>query len=236
MSESASRQAQAGATASPSRAQPRRKAEPAVGGEMGGEMAAVQALGTRSGNRAVSGLATGGVPLPAEVLQDMETRFGETFGQVRTPDSPQAHASAAALHAKAYTRGQDIVFGLHRYAPRTSLGKRLLAHELAHVVQQRRGGAAPVLDAQASHEQAAGGGANAVAGGPGPPPLPPPAPSPPGRPRCPWPAPPAWAWHATRTTAGAAGCGASTARSRTRSRPSTGTRCSRRPTTPPTRP
>lgn len=127
----------------------------------------VAALQAGAGNHAVSGLLRGGAPLPAEVRADMESRFGTDFRDVRLHDSPHAHANAAALHAKAYTHGADIVFGANRFAPHTPAGKRLLAHELAHVVQQRRGGATPVLDAHASHEQAADAAADAVAAGRG---------------------------------------------------------------------
>jgi hypothetical protein len=54
-------------------------------------------------------------------------------------DSPAA-ASASAVGARAYTVGQDIIFGAGQYQPRTDAGRRLLAHELAHVVQQQRTG------------------------------------------------------------------------------------------------
>jgi hypothetical protein len=124
-----------------------------------------QALQGMGGNAAVSSVLAGGQPLPPDVRQAMESRFGESFADVRIHDDSPAHASAANLHAKAYTRGHDIVFSANRFSPHEGPGKRLLAHELAHVVQQRRGGAAPVLDPNASHEQAADAAANAVAGG-----------------------------------------------------------------------
>jgi hypothetical protein len=119
------------------------------------------------GNRAVSGALGTGDPLPPDVREEMESRFGADFSDVRIHDNSQSHASAAAWDAKAYTRGRDIVFASHRFAPHAGPGKRLLAHELAHVVQQRRGGATPVLSPQASHEQAADVAADAVASGHG---------------------------------------------------------------------
>ena len=118
-----------------------------------------------AGNRAVSSTLGGGQPLPQDLREEMERRFGTDFGTVRIHDDAQAHASAADLHAKAFTHGSDIVFSANRFAPHAGPGKRLLAHELAHVVQQRRGGAAPVLNANASHERSADAAASAVANG-----------------------------------------------------------------------
>ena len=134
-------------------------------GRLGASLGALSAAG---GNRAVAGLLTGGSPLPGHLLADMETRFGQSFGQVRIHDDPAAHASAAGLNAKAYTVGHDIVFSTGRFAPQSSSGKRLLAHELAHVVQQRRGGRAPTLEAGAGHEHSADAAANGYASGTGP--------------------------------------------------------------------
>lgn len=58
------------------------------------------------------------------------------FSQVRVHTGPEASASAAAVNAVAYTVGHDIVFGAGHYAPHTSAGQSLLAHELTHVIQQ----------------------------------------------------------------------------------------------------
>jgi hypothetical protein len=66
----------------------------------------------------------------------MELRFGFDFSQVRVHTDAQAAESARAVNALAYTVGSDIVFGAGQYAPGTAAGKRLLAHELTHVVQQ----------------------------------------------------------------------------------------------------
>jgi len=91
-------------------------------------------------------LATAGRPLEPALRQDMEGRFGHDFGRVRVHASGAAERSAQDLDANAYTVGHDIVFGAGQFAPGSPGGRRLLAHELAHVVQQ--GSAAPVLRAQ----------------------------------------------------------------------------------------
>jgi hypothetical protein len=61
---------------------------------------------------------------------------GVDFGQVRVHTGPAAARSAAAINARAYTVGRDIVFGAGQYAPNTMAGRQLLAHELAHTIQQ----------------------------------------------------------------------------------------------------
>ena len=82
-----------------------------------------------------------GQPLDGGARAFMESRFGQDFGGVRVHTDSGAAASARAVGAQAYTVGQNVVFGEGRYAPGTAAGKTLLAHELAHVVQQQ--GAAP---------------------------------------------------------------------------------------------
>ena len=67
----------------------------------------------------------------------MEPRFGQDFGNVRVHTNETAARSAATLRAAAYTVGSHIAFAPERYAPHTGAGRRLLAHELAHVVQMR---------------------------------------------------------------------------------------------------
>jgi hypothetical protein len=67
----------------------------------------------------------------------MESRFHHDFSSVRIHTDTHAAASAQAIHAQAYTVGQDIVFGAGQYRPGTTAGQYLLAHELAHVVQQQ---------------------------------------------------------------------------------------------------
>ncbi len=80
-----------------------------------------------------------GRPLAAEVRTAMEARFRQDFSGVRVHADTAAAASASRLRAEAYTFGNDVVFGAGRYAPASADGRRLLAHELMHVVQQRRG-------------------------------------------------------------------------------------------------
>ncbi|GEM_PF-4633519 len=80
-----------------------------------------------------------GQPLPAGVRRFFEPRFGADFGAVRVHADPAAAQAARSIGALAYTVGPDIVFGSGQYAPQTGAGQRLLAHELAHVVQQGHG-------------------------------------------------------------------------------------------------
>jgi hypothetical protein len=78
-----------------------------------------------------------GRPLDADTRLVMETGFGHDFSRVRVHTDERAAQSARAVNASAYTVGRDIVFGNGQYAPTMSEGKRLLAHELCHVLQQR---------------------------------------------------------------------------------------------------
>jgi hypothetical protein len=82
-------------------------------------------------------LASPARPLDRETRGAMETAFGHDFRHVRIHDDGRAAKSARAVNARAYTLGSDVVFGAGQYAPGTIEGKRLLAHELTHVVQQR---------------------------------------------------------------------------------------------------
>jgi hypothetical protein len=78
----------------------------------------------------------GGQPLDPSTRASMESKFGHSFAAVRVHDDAHAHASARALHARAYTLGNDIVFAAGQYRRDTPAGVALLAHELAHTVQQ----------------------------------------------------------------------------------------------------
>ncbi len=73
--------------------------------------------------------------------EDMEKRFGYDFSQVRVHTGPVAEQSARDVNAHAYTVGQNMVFGAGRFTPGTHEGRRLIAHELTHVVQQSGAGA-----------------------------------------------------------------------------------------------
>lgn len=81
-------------------------------------------------------LATPGRPLEPDVARDMQARFGHDFGRVRIHADPAAAQSARAVSARAYTVGPHVVFGDEGYRPHTPAGRALLAHELAHTVQQ----------------------------------------------------------------------------------------------------
>lgn len=77
-----------------------------------------------------------GQPLDAGTRAFMEPRFGYDLGQVRVHADARAAESADALNALAYTVGNHVAFAARNYAPDTESGRHLLAHELAHVVQQ----------------------------------------------------------------------------------------------------
>jgi Domain of unknown function (DUF4157) len=81
-------------------------------------------------------LRSPGQPLDASMQARMSSRFGHDFSRVRVHADAVANASAVAVGARAYTVGHDVVFGPAAYAPATSAGERLLAHELAHTIQQ----------------------------------------------------------------------------------------------------
>src|SRR5262249_41437454 len=84
-------------------------------------------------------LTASGQPLDAATRARMEARFGVDFGAVRIHTDVQAARSAEAVEALAYTVGDDLVFAAGAYSPGTPDGQRLIAHELAHVVQQSGG-------------------------------------------------------------------------------------------------
>lgn len=81
-------------------------------------------------------LRSPGQPLDTATRAFMESRLGHDFGPVRIHQDGAAAESARAVSARAYTVGRDVVFGAGEYRPQTTAGKRLLAHELTHVVQQ----------------------------------------------------------------------------------------------------
>jgi hypothetical protein len=81
-------------------------------------------------------LSSPGRSLEPTLRQDMEQRFGYDFSQVRVHSGVAAEQSARGVNAYAYTVGHNIVFGAGRFSPATHEGRRLLAHELTHVVQQ----------------------------------------------------------------------------------------------------
>lgn len=84
-------------------------------------------------------LASPGRPLDSSLQQDMEQRFGYDLSRVRIHANDRAAESARAVNALAYTVGRNIAFGAGQYTPDTAAGRRLLAHELTHVIQQSDG-------------------------------------------------------------------------------------------------
>lgn len=99
---------------------------------------------TDSGQRApdvvARALAEPGQPLDFATRSRFEALLGADFGDVQLHNSATAAVSAQAIGARAYTVGNKLVFGADQYAPASSAGDRLLAHELTHVVQGRVGG------------------------------------------------------------------------------------------------
>jgi len=87
----------------------------------------------------IRALKGSGQPLPKSIRTFFESRFGYDFSHVRIHTDPEAAKLARALNAEAFTYGRDIYFREGRYNPNTLTGKRLLAHELVHVVQQSIG-------------------------------------------------------------------------------------------------
>jgi hypothetical protein len=84
-------------------------------------------------------LSSGGSPMAGDVREDMESRLGHDFSDVRVHTGGDAHDSAVGVGAHAYTVGSDIVFQRDAYDPASDSGRTVLAHELTHVVQQRSG-------------------------------------------------------------------------------------------------
>jgi hypothetical protein len=93
----------------------------------------------------IGGLRGPGQPLAASTRADFESRFERDFSAVRVHTGHDASESARSIQARAYTWGRDVVFGNGEFAPDSRTGQRLLAHELAHVIQQ---GHAPKLPKQ----------------------------------------------------------------------------------------
>jgi Domain of unknown function (DUF4157) len=83
-------------------------------------------------------LRSPGQPLNAATRAFMEPRFGHDFSRVRVHTDARAVESARSVGGLAYTVGRDVVFDAGRYVPQTRPGRWLLAHELAHVVQQEQ--------------------------------------------------------------------------------------------------
>jgi hypothetical protein len=110
-------------------------------------------------------LRAAGQPLDPTIRTFMEPRFGHDFSRVRVHTDAAAAASAQYVSASAYTVGRHIVFGAGQFRPGTEAGWRVLAHELTHVVQQRRAPLPTVLRLSLpgdAHERHAGAVAEAL--------------------------------------------------------------------------
>lgn len=87
----------------------------------------------------INSLRSNGQSLPESVRNYFEPRFGYDFSNVRLHTDLNTGKMSNAINAKAFTIGRDVVFGAGQYLPEAESGKRLLAHELTHVVQQGQG-------------------------------------------------------------------------------------------------
>jgi hypothetical protein len=115
---------------------------PAPGPAPAGAVRGLEGGGFRPAPRALDAVRSSGRPLDAPTRGFMESRFGHDFSAVRVHTDAAAAAAAHETGAHAFTIGRDIVFASGAFAPATAAGKMLLAHELAHTIQQRAGGAA----------------------------------------------------------------------------------------------
>ena len=114
-------------------------------------------------------LRSPGQPLEATVREFMESRFDHDFSRVRVHSDAKAAESAHKVNALAYTVGSDVIFANGQYAPHTSTGRKLLTHELTHVVQQgfgKSGASALTLSNTSDHETEASKIANDLAANP----------------------------------------------------------------------
>ncbi|POY37284.1 hypothetical protein C3K47_05835, partial [Solitalea longa] len=103
-------------------------------------------------------LASSGQPIDESVRNFMEPWFGYDFSSVQIHNNSLAHQSSSTINALAYTHKNHIVFGNGRYQPQTVEGKKLLAHELTHVIQQNAGiSAKKILRARARQVECAHG-------------------------------------------------------------------------------
>jgi Domain of unknown function (DUF4157) len=120
-----------------------------------------------------------GTPLAGETRDFMESRLGADFSDVRVHTDSKASESARSVQAHAYTVGNDVVFQSGKYEPESDSGKRMLAHELTHVVQQRSGpvagtpapGGIQISNPSDSFERAADSSADRVMSGAAPTPV-----------------------------------------------------------------
>jgi hypothetical protein len=108
-----------------------------------------------------------GSPLPPATRAFFEPRFGASFDQVRIHTDTHAVRTASLLNAKAFTVGRDIAFAAGQFAPDSQSGRRLLAHELTHVVQNRADGRTDAIDRQPANPAAGRQGGDIAKAPPG---------------------------------------------------------------------
>ena len=99
----------------------------------------------------------GGRRLPSDVRSDFEGHVGHDFGGVRIHTGERADAAARAIRARAFTVGTDVAFRSGEYAPTTPPGRRLMAHELTHVVQGSESGDGTTIRRQKTETEGGGG-------------------------------------------------------------------------------
>ena len=143
------RKLSSGSTRDPLELEADRLAEQALGGQRGSNLTPAHnhvqraSAPLESADSSQTGveqvLATSGRELEQPVKDDMQRRFGHDFSRVRVHADSEASESARRLNALAYTAGQHIVFAAGRYNLGHSEGRRLLSHELVHVMQQQGG-------------------------------------------------------------------------------------------------
>src|SRR5207248_1340831 len=138
--------------------------------EIGGERAA-DVPGAWSFADAINAGIHSGHALPGDLRAKFESSLGTDLGAVRVHGDSAAAEASASLGARAFAVGQDVVMGAGQYAPDTNDGAWLLAHEVAHTVQQRGASSGPQTKLEVREdgdtcEREAGAAANAVMNGP----------------------------------------------------------------------
>lgn len=101
----------------------------------------------------VNSVPGSGQPLPSPTKSFFESRFGQSFSNVRIHSDTKSAETAKSIQARAYTSGRNIVFGAGEYSPDTSSGKKLLAHELTHVIQQSGGSTNALAPKKLAHSK-----------------------------------------------------------------------------------
>ncbi len=136
-----------------------RKEEDSLPGEIEASPSLISSLNASKGN---------GLPLQEKTQNFMENSFSADFSNVRIHADREASDMSRSIHAKAFTYGNDIFFNSGQYQPESNEGKFLLAHELAHVVQQSGVKKAAIerkiFRTACSHDKAQGSGCGRIVG------------------------------------------------------------------------